>query len=180
MRNIVKYVGIILVIAGILLVMKNLFTKENFNETKVKETYYSAKIALLDKEANSYLTGATLVLKKESGEIIEKWTTEDDLYIVNKLESGTYIIEQESAPENYHLNEEGVTFKIIDEDKKVTMYNTKMTEEEIRLQNTVSSEVGVDNTLSEKNIWSIIGGIAIIAIGLGLILIPKKSSNNDV
>ena len=193
MRNVIKYVGIILVIAGILLVTKNLFTQdEEWNKTNNKKkneeitevAYYSAKIELLDKESNSYLNGAALVLKKENGEIIEKWTTDGGVHLVNKLEKGSYVIEQESAPEGYNLNEEGVTFEIKNKDKDVTMYNTKMTEEEIeeaRQQNTTSSEVtGVDNTLSEKSIWSILGGVISIGVGIGLILLQKKSSSNDV
>ena len=193
MKNVIKYVGIVLVIAGILLVMKNLFTQdEEWNTTTKKKTteettevtYYSAKIELLDEESSSYLSGSNLVLKKENGEIIEKWTTDGGVHLVNKLEKGTYVIEQESAPDGYHLNEEGVTFEIKNKDKDVVMYNTKMTEEEIeeaRLQNTTSSEVaGVDNTLSEKNIWSILGGVISIGVGIGLILLQKKSSSNDV
>lgn len=190
MRNVIKYVGIILVIAGILVVMKNLFTQDDeWNDTNKKKedttevAYYNAKIELMDKDTNSYLNGATLVLKKESGEIIEKWTTDGGVHLASKLEKGSYVVEQESAPDGYHLNEEGVSFEIKNKDKEVTMYNTKMTEEEIeeaRRQNTVSSEVGVDNTLSEKSIWAIIGGIASIGIGIGLILVQRRSSSNDV
>lgn len=190
MRNGIKYVGIILVIAGILLVMKNLFTKDEEWETKksTKEkttevVYYNARIQLLDKEENSFLSGATLVLKNESGEEVEKWTTEEGVHLVNKLKKGTYTVEEEKAPEGYHLNEEKVSFEIKTSDEEVTMYNTKMTEEEqeeARRQNTTSSEVGVDNTLSEKNIWSILGGILSIGLGIGLILFQKKTPNNDV
>lgn len=190
MRNIIKYVGIVLVIAGILLVMKNLFIQEESlksnnkkNETTTEVTYYSAKIELLDKESNAYLDGASLVLKTGSGEIIEKWTTEGGAHLITKLKKGTYLIEQEKAKENYHPIEKDYSFEIKNKDKEVTIYNTKMTEEEIdeeRKQNTVSSEVGVDNTLSEKSIWSIICGIASIGIGIGLILLQKRSTSNDV
>lgn len=190
MKNIIKYIGIVLVIAGILLVTKNLFTQDdewNTTDTKKNETtevaYYSAKIELLDKESNAYLTGATLVLKNDVGEVVEKWTTDGGVHLVRKLKAGSYVLEQESAPEGYHLNEEGVSFKVKNKDKEVTMYNTKMTEEEIeeaRQQNTTSSEVGVDNTLSEKSILSILVGVVSIALGVGLILVQKRSSNNDV
>ena len=65
-RSIIKYVGIALVIVGVLLVMKNLFAKEdtNWNED-VKDKYYSAKIKLLDKDTNDYLEGAKLILKDQ-------------------------------------------------------------------------------------------------------------------
>lgn len=188
MRNIIKYVGIILVIAGILIVMKNLFAQDggvsNTGKNKNKEiVYYSAKIKLLDKETDAYLNGATLILKKESGEVVERWTTEGGVHLVSKLKKGKYVVEQESSVDGYHLNEEGVSFEIKNKDKEVILYNTKMTEEEIeeaRRQNTVSNEVGVDNTLSERSIWAIIGGIASIGIGVGLILVQRRSSSNDV
>lgn len=190
MRNIVKYVGIVLVIAGILLVMKNLFTSDEEWETKGdKKTeseavvYYNARIQLLDQDENSFLTGAILVLKDESGEEIDRWTTEEGVHLVNKLEKGNYTVEEEKAPEGYHLSEEEVSFKITDSDQEVTMYNTVMTEEEqeeARRQNTTSSEVGVDNTLSEKNIWFILGGILSIGVGVGLILFQKRILNKDI
>lgn len=190
MKNVVKYVGIILVIAGVLLVMKNLFTQdENWEQNKKEKeettsvVYYSAKIQLLDQESNSFLNGSNLILKNESGEVIEKWTTESGIHLVNKLKKGSYTVEQETAPEGYHLNKESVTFEIKNQDQEVTIYNTKMTEEEIeeaRAQNTTSNEVGVDNTLSEKNIWSILGGVLSIGLGIGLILLQKRSSSNDI
>lgn len=188
MRSVIKYVGIILVIAGILLVMKNLFTQEdewsgskNGNTSKV--VYYSAKVQLLDKESGSYLTGASLMLKNSDGQILEKWTTDGGVHLISNLKKGTYTIEQESAPEGYHLNEDGVLFKISNKDQDVTMYNVKMTDEEIeeaRRQNTTSNEVGVDNTLSEKSIWAILGGVLCIGLGIGMILFQRRSSSNDV
>ena len=190
MKNVVKYVGIVLVIAGILLVMKNLFTQDDeWSSTKSKKkdttevVYYSAKVQLLDKESDAFLSGATFVVKDADGEVVDEWTTNGGAYLVNKLKNGTYTLEQKSAPEGYHLNETTVPFEIDGKDQEVTIYNTKMTEQEIeeaRLRNTTSSEVGVDNTLSEKSIWSILGGIASIGIGVGLILYQKNSSRNDI
>lgn len=190
MRNVIKYVGIILVIAGILLVMKNLFSQdESFNGTKKNKTdvsevtYYNAKISMLDKETDAYLKGISLVLKNEKNETIEKWTSEEGTHLVNKLKKGKYTIEQENTLEGYKENEEVTTFEIKDKDTEVTMYNVKLTEEEkeeLRQQNTTSNEVGVENTLSVKNIWSILGGVASIVLGVGMILFQKKSSSNDI
>lgn len=190
MRNIIRYVGIILVIAGILLVMKNLVTKdENFSDTSTNKNqttevaYYSAKIKLVDKETDAYLEGASFILKNEKDEIIEKWISESNVHLISKLKKGKYTIEQEKAPDGYHLNEEVTSFEVTNKDQEVVIYNTKMTEEEIeelRQQNTTSSEVSVDNTLSVKNIWAILGGICSIGLGIFFILIQKKPSNNDV
>lgn len=190
MKNVVKYVGIILVIAGILLVMKSLFSQDesfndnNKNKTEVSEVaYYSAKISLLDKETDAYLEGASLVLKNKKNETIEKWISEEGTHLVSKLKKGKYTIEQENTLEGYKTAEEVTTFEIKDKDKEVTVYNVKLTEEEIeqlRQQNTTSNEVGVENTLSVKNIWSILGGVVSIVLGVGMILIQKKSSSNDI
>ena len=190
MRNVVKYVGIVLVIAGIILVMKNLFTQEdewsrpkNKKDETTAVAHYSAKVQLLDKESSSFLSGATLVVKDEKGEVIDKWTTDGGVYLINSLKKGTYTVEQESAPDGYHKTDEKVLFTISDKDEEITIYNVKMTEQEIeetRLKNTTSNEVGVENTLSKKSIWSILGGVASIGIGVGLILYQKKSSSNDI
>ena len=185
MRNIIKYVGIILVIAGVLLVMKNLFAKDsNWNsndqkENKIEEVvYYNARIKLLDKETDYYLTGAKLVLKDENNKIVGEWTTEAGVHLINKLEKGKYTLTQTEAPEGYHLSQEVITFEIKSTDKEVTMYNTKMTEEEIKAEkakNTTANEVGVDNTASSKSILSVI--VAIITTILGISLIYKEKKN---
>lgn len=182
MRNIVKYVGIALVIIGILLVMKNLVSKDtdwsSSKKEETKEVYYNARIKLLDKENDAYLAGGKLILKDEKGDVIGEWTTEEGVHLVNKLAKGKYTLIEEEAPENYHLNEESISFEIKNTDKEVIMYNTKMTEEEIaeeRIKNTISNEVGVDNTLSNKNIFSTIMAITIAIIGVGLIYKEKKN-----
>ena len=82
---------------------------------------------------------------------------------------------QVSAPENYHLNEDNITFAINSSDKFVTMYNTKMTEEEIKESNTTESDVNVDNTLSSKSILTSIIAIIITILGLNLVYKGRKS-----
>ena len=179
MKIIIKYVGIALVIVGILLVMKNLVAKEstwdtNTNKNK-KETYYNATIKLLDKDTNSYVSGAKLVLKNSKNELIAEWTTKDSLYIVNKLKKGTYTLSEISAADNYHLNEENITFEIKTKDINVVMYNTKMTEEEVRKANTTESNVNVDNTASSKSVVALF--IAFISTFMGLYIIYKVKNN---
>lgn len=187
-RNIIKYVGIALVIVGIVLVMKNLFTKdEGWSETTKKsaskDAYYSASIRLVDRESNAFITGSKLVLKNEDGEVVEEWTTEGGVHLVNKLKNGKYVLTQESTTEAYHLNEDGVSFEIDGADSDVVMYNIALTEEEkavIKAQNTTASNVNVDDTLSKKSIVSIFIGIASIIAGVALILVQRRSSSNDV
>lgn len=179
MKNIIKYLGIALVIVGILLVMKNLFTKDSNwssdKEYKNNTKYYSATIKLLDKDTKNYLSGSKLVLKDSNNELVAEWTTEEKVYIVNKLVSGKYTLIQSSAPENYHLNENNIVFEIKNKDRDIVMYNTKMTEEEIKDANTTKEEVGVDNTLSKRNILTSIIAVIISIIGLNLIYKVRKS-----
>lgn len=175
MRSIIKYIGIALVIVGILLVMKNLFSKESNLSNETEKSYYTARIKLLDQQNKNYIEGAKLTLKDENNKIIAEWTTDSKVKLITKLSKGKYILTQSSTAKNYHLNETKLTFEIKNKDKDVVMYNTKKTEEEIRKENTVSSDVKVDNTASTKNIFTTI--IALITTTLGLSLIYKVKNN---
>ena len=178
MRTIIRYLGIALVIVGILLVMKNLFKKEtSWSEENNQNTttYYTAKIKLLDKETNDYLKGAKLVLKDKDNKTITEWTTEAKTHSINKLKKGQYTLVQTKAPENYHLNENSITFEIKKTNKEIVMYNKRMTKEEIKESNTTKEEVGVDNTSSSKGILTTIISIVTIALGLSTIYKTKKN-----
>ena len=173
-RNIIKYIGIALVIAGILLVMKNLFSKE-FDSSTNKNSYYSATIKLLDKESGNYLEGSKLILKDSNNKVIAEWTTKNNSHILEKLIPGTYTLTQITSPQNYHLNKENVVFEIKNKDKAVTMYNVKMTDEEVKEANTTNTEVNVDNTASSKNILTIITAIITTTIGVYTICRTRKN-----
>ena len=72
-KNIIRYVGLALVIVGVVLVMKNLFTNVDTKSNvkgKEKVMYYTANIELLDKNTNEYVVGAGLSLRDENGELI--------------------------------------------------------------------------------------------------------------
>lgn len=178
MKSIIKYLGIALVIVGILLVMKNLFSKESSWESDNKLNninYYIANIKLLDKDTKDYVEGAKLVLKNSKNEIVAEWITGKRVYRVNNLEKGEYTLIQTGASENYHLNELEINFEIKNKNKDVVMYNTKMTEEEIKNANTTKTEVGVDNTSSTKNILTSVYAIVISFVGLNIIYKVKKT-----
>lgn len=182
-RNIIKYGGLTLVLIGIILVMKNLFTNGSDwttdNKRKNKNGYYSAQISLLDKETESYLSGANLVVKDASGQVVSGWTTEAGVHLVENLKNGTYTLNQETAIEGYHLNEDNIVFEINGADETVVMYNIayteeekKQIEEENRQNNTTSSDVNVENTASHKSILTNI--IALISLGLGTFMIALQ------
>lgn len=185
-KNIVKYGGLALVLVGIILVMKSLFTSDvEWSSDKTgskssKNGVYSVTISLLDKETESFITGSKMLLKDEDGTVVSSWTTDSGVRLVTSLENGTYYLVQEAASEGYHLNSDGVAFTIDGEDQEVVMYNIKLTEEEVQNQGMyneetgeITSQVGVENTLSMKSWVSLIGAVASIGLGLGLIV--KKS-----
>lgn len=183
-RNIVKYGGLALVIIGVLLVTRNLFTSDSNwkKNTKNKEEYYNVEVRLLEEDTDTFIAGASLVIKDIDGEIISGWTTEGGSYTVTDLKEGLYTLEEEVAPSGYSLNEDGVAFEVKDEDSVVTMYNTKLSEEELRqieeenrIKNTTTSDVLVDNTSSKKNIFIVLSGIISILVGGYLILLSKKN-----
>ena len=173
MKTIIKYIGIALVIAGILLVMKNLVTKDS--DLLDNKEYYSVEIKLLNKETKEYIEGAKLVLKDKDGKLVKEWTTNKEVYTISKLENGKYTLTQVSAPKNYNLNEDSITFEIKDKNRNVVMYNTKMTNEEIKESNTSKDNVEVDNTLSSKSIITVIISLITTIVGFGLIYKVRKS-----
>lgn len=176
MKTIIKYIGIALVIAGILLVMKNLVTKDTaLLDKKNNKEYYSVEIKLLNKETKEYVEGAKLALKDKGGKLVKEWTTNKEVYTISKLENGKYTLTQVSAPKNYKLNEDSITFEIKDKNRNVVMYNTKMTNEEIKESNTSKDNVEVDNTLSSKSIITVIISLISTIVGFGLIYKVRKS-----
>ena len=173
MKTIIKYIGIALVIAGILLVMKNLVTKDS--DLLDNKEYYSVEIKLLNKETKEYVEGAKLVLKDKDGKLVKEWTTNKEVYTISKLENGKYTLTQVSAPKNYNLNEDSITFEIKDKNRNVVMYNTKMTNEEIKESNTSKDNVEVDITFSSKSIITVIISLITTIVGFGLIYKVRKS-----
>ncbi len=191
LRNIIKYGGLALVIIGIILVMKNLFNSDAKFETNKKtttpttitsKTYYSATINLMDQETNKNIKGATLSIKDNNGNIVSTWTSEESAHLVTNLKKGKYTLTEETAPDGYHINKDGITFEIKNKDKQVTMYNTKMTQQELetyekeqRELNTTSNEINVDNTLSEKDVVATMMAIICIISGIAIILNRKEA-----
>ncbi len=190
LRSIIKYGGLALVIIGIVLVMKNLFNsdtkwennKKNNPTTVETKTSYSATVSLIDQETKKYIQGATLVVKDSNGNTISSWTSDQGVHLVTNLKKGSYTLTEETAPEGYHINKDGVTFEIKNKNKEVIMYNIKMTEEEKqayekeqRELNTTSNEINVDNTLSEKEIVTTMMAILCIISGIAIIFNKKEA-----
>ena len=179
LSNVIKYGLIILAIIGIGLVLRNVVIKSKNNtdweETKNNQNYYKVTISLLDKNTSDQIEGFTLSIKNDKGQVIERWTTTKESYVVNTIPKGKYTLEQESAPEGYSLNEDVVEFTIKDKDIKLVMYNENSQSSSTNSNNSITNDVNVVDTLSLKNPWLTIG-TCISIFGLSLIIFYKRNN----
>ena len=182
-RNIIKYVGLALVMVGIVVVMKNLFANDTEwkqpTTTTAKKGTYSATVSLTDSETKAYISNSKLVVKDANGKVVDEWTTANGVHLISNLKNGTYTLNQETANSKYYLNKDTITFKINGKDERVSMYNIALTEEEIKngVSNTSNnstvnpSEEAVENTSSFTSLTPYI--LAILSITLGGVILYK-------
>lgn len=72
-------------------------------------------ILKIDASTKEPLAGATLQVKDSKGNVVARFTTTEEAYILKDLEEGEYTVEEEQAPLGYETNNEKKTF-IIDKD----------------------------------------------------------------
>ena len=87
------------------------------------------KIIKLDKNTNKALVGAKLVIKDESGKVVDSFTSTGDYYTTTNLANGNYTLEETEAPQGYILDTTPLKFTVDDEHDTVTlkMYNVAKT-----------------------------------------------------
>lgn len=114
-------------------------------------------ILKIDEATNKPLAGATLVIKDESGEIVYKFVTTEEVETITDLANGKYTVEEISAPTGYVKSNKVVEFTIDDEhlSHQITFKNTK--------------EVDVPDTANFSSIIMMILGISITGLGLRFI-----------
>jgi len=72
-------------------------------------------ILKIDKMTKEPLSGATLVVKDEKGNVIARFKTTEEQYTLQDLEDGTYYVEEEEAPKGYEKSNEVISFTIDEE-----------------------------------------------------------------
>lgn len=93
-------------------------TNENRNITiKMKNTPKTNVVNILkiDKSTGKPLKGAILVVRDSKDNIVARFTTTEEEYVLQDLEDGEYTVEEESAPNGYEASDEKVKFTIDDE-----------------------------------------------------------------
>lgn len=61
-------------------------------------------ISKQDAETGKELSGAELkLIRKDTKEVVKKWTSQEEPYVIHELEPGTYILREVQAPKGYKL-----------------------------------------------------------------------------
>ena len=86
------------------------------------------KISKQDVTTGKELPGATLVLKDEKGNIVDKWVSTNEPHYISDLKKGTYVLSETIAPKGYKLTTETITFTIneygLPDKDDIVMYNS--------------------------------------------------------
>lgn len=113
-------------------------------------------ITKIDASTNNPLSGAILVVKDESGNIVARFTTTEQAYTLTDLAYGTYTVSEEQAPNGFKPSDEIITFTI--DENHLT--------HQIVFEN--YPEVYVPDTSSSSLIFALIG-IVITSLGIRFI-----------
>lgn len=132
-------------------------------------------ITKLDSNTNEYVSGAVLVIKDLEGKTIDRWTTTNESHYVS-LEEGEYILIEESAPNGYVLNKEGIHIKV---DAENNLYIKNAAGEYVKangviMYNTPEEKIVVPKTGLTSTLTYVIGTITLAAGAIVLFKNEKK------
>lgn len=132
-------------------------------------------ITKLDSNTNEYVSGAVLVIKDLEGKTIDRWTTTNESHYVS-LEQGEYILIEESAPNGYVLNKEGIHIKV---DAENNLYIKNAAGEFVKangviMYNTPEEKIVVPKTGLTSTLTYVIGTITLAAGAIVLFKNEKK------
>ena len=123
-----------------------------------KEEVKQPKLAIVkkDSETKKNVAGAVLVLKDESGKVVEEWTTTTEEKVFSNLKAGKYTLSEIKAPNGYELSTATIDIELKEENKttSVVFYNTPkkvVTKVQISKQDITTKEELPGATLVIKN-----------------------------
>ena len=70
------------------------------------------QISKTDATTSEELPGAHLVVKNSEGNIIDEWTSTNEVHVIKGLQPGKYTLTETIAPEGYKLSTETITFEV--------------------------------------------------------------------
>ena len=77
----------------------------------INEVRPTININKLDSKTNKYVSGATLNIKNNKGEVVASYVTDDKAHYIS-LEEGEYTLVEVAAPSGYKLNNVPIEFKV--------------------------------------------------------------------
>ena len=101
--------------------------KFSLSDTKVK-------ISKQDITNKKELPGATLVVKDNTGNIIDKWVSTNEPHYLSGLTAGKYTLTETIAPDGYELSTETITFEVKNgQTTSTVMYNAPLKESAVKI-----------------------------------------------
>ena len=137
----------------------------------INELLDVVSFAKKDSKTDSYLAGATMVIKDEAGNVVSEFTSSTSVYQLS-LNVGKYTLSEKSAPKGYILSNEVVNFEILTDGTLriknnsgeyadsaiVVFYNTPEDKKEVPVPATGSSAT----LIILSGVALLIGGIACV------------------
>ena len=146
--------------------------KATMQDEKIKS---KVKLHKTDEENNA-LSGVEFGIYDVDGNLLGKYTTDENGNIEIELEYGSYYFQELTTKDGYQLNDEKIYFDVTEDGEVIekSLVNVKIEKQEEIPKQTI---VEMPNTFNTDIIsFSIIGGTALV--GLGLVLYGKKKKNN--
>lgn len=135
---------------------------------EMEDDVTKVQISKQDVTTKKELPGAKLQIKDKDGNVIEEWTSTNEVHYIEKLPIGEYILTETTAPNGYDVAE-NVNFKVLDtnEIQHVIMYDSP----------TVTPGTNTPKTGDINPTIPVVAGIIVIALaGIGIVLIRKKKT----
>lgn len=137
----------------------------------INELIDVVSFAKKDSKTDAYLSGATLVIKDEKGNVVKEFVSGNTVYQLS-LDAGKYTLSEKSAPAGYILSDEVIKFELLNDGTLRVMNNKGEYADSaiITYYNTPEKEEEVPVPATDKNsTLLIVGGIALLIGGIACV-----------